>query len=104
MALTLNEAQSNYFISSFGVPRNATVSNAVSSVVMPANEFRTKLIIKNDTANNVWINLSGAATAVAGSGNMKIASGGGYFELDGFSGAVNAIAETAPSDITAREW
>jgi hypothetical protein len=70
---------------------------------MAANAARTKFIIKNDAANAIWINLGAAAVAAAGSGNIKIAVGG-YYELDAYNGAVNAIAETGAVNITAYEF
>lgn len=87
---------------SAGTDRSASVAITAGSL-MPANASRVRLVIRNDGANAVWINLGGTATAVAGSGNFKIAAAGGHFTLDGYTGAVSAIAETAPVAVSARE-
>jgi hypothetical protein len=100
--MALNDVMNNWFTSSVGTDRSATVA-LTSGTLIPANPDRTKFIVKNDTANNIWINLTRTASAVPGNGNIKIAAGG-YFELDGHSGTVTAISETAPGDVTAREW
>lgn len=87
---------------STGTDRSATVATS-SGQLMAANANRTRLIVKNDGANAIWINLGGAAAATAGGGNYKIASGGGFFELEGYTGAVAAIAETSAVNVSARE-
>lgn len=90
-------------IPSAGTDRSKLVTTA-SGVLIPANTARRKFFIKNDGANNIWINFGGTASAVAGGGNFKIASGGGYFEFTGYTGVINAIAETADTAVTAREF
>lgn len=87
---------------STGTDRSGTVA-ITTGLLMAANANRTRLIVKNDGANAVWINLGGAAVATAGGGNYKIAAAGGFFELEGYTGLVNAIAETAPVAVSARE-
>lgn len=88
-----------------GTDRSASVptSAPVAGSLMPANANRVRFFIKNDAANNVWINLGGVASAVAGGGNIKVAAGGGYFELAGYTGSISAIAETSAANVTARE-
>lgn len=88
--------------SSVGTDRSGTVGTS-SATLIPANAARTRFFIKNDSANDIWINFGGTATAAAGSGNLKIAANGGYYEYSGYTGAVNAIAGTA-SAVTAREF
>jgi len=86
-----------------GTDRSATVGTS-SATLIARNDARKKFFIKNDGANNVWINFGPTATAVAGGGNFKLASGGGYFEFTGYTGVISAIAETASVNVTAREF
>lgn len=85
-----------------GTDRSASVATTAAQL-MPANANRTRLIIKNDGANAIWVNLGGTAAATAGGGNYKIASGGGFLEIQGYTGAVSAIAETSAVNVSARE-
>lgn len=87
---------------SAGTNRSATVATTAGQL-MAANANRIRFFIKNDGANNIWVNLGGTAAAVAGSGNYRIASGGGFLEINGYTGAISAIAETASVNVSALE-
>jgi hypothetical protein len=86
-----------------GTDRSASVGTS-SGILIPASAQRIRFIVKNDSANAIWINLGGTAVASAGGGNIKIPASGGYLELDNYNGVVNAIAETGAVNITAREF
>lgn len=86
-----------------GTDRSATATTTSSSL-MGTNTTRARLFIKNDTAIDVWINLGATAAAVPGSGNIRVAANGGYFELENYSGAVNIIAASSTAAVTAREF
>lgn len=85
-----------------GTDRSLTATTTAQTLI-PANTIRSKFFIKNDSTVDVWINIGGTATAAAGTGNMKIAASGGYFEFTGSNSAISVIA-TANAAITAREF
>lgn len=95
----------NPTLASAGTNRSATVGTTAANL-MASNTSRRGYKVKNDCANAIWINLFTTATAVAGSGNIKIPAGGGYYASEpGFveTGAMSAIAETSSCAITASE-
>jgi hypothetical protein len=81
----------------------STTATTTSSQLMGANTTRLKFYVKNDSTIDVWINLGATAVATAGGGNIKIPANGGYFELSGYSGAVNIIAASTTAAISSRE-
>lgn len=114
---TLNETMYKYFRGLIGGTVTTTIKQAASAgtdrsitattssqPLMAANTNRVRFIVKNDSAVDVYINLGATAVAAAGSGNIKIASGGGYFELTGTTSAVNIIAASTTAAVTAREF
>lgn len=86
-----------------GTDRSGTTTANTSTTLMGANPTRGKFFVKNDSASDIWINMGATAVAAAGGGNIKIASGGGYFEFSGYTGVVNVIS-TAAVAYTAREF
>lgn len=85
-----------------GTDRSITATTT-SQPLMAANATRSKFIIKNDTAIDVWITFGATAAATPGSGNIKIAAGA-FFELTGSSSAIQIIAASTTAAITAREF
>jgi hypothetical protein len=84
----------------------SVATSTTAAVLMAANLNRMGFYVKNDTAIDVWINIGGTATAVAGAGNIKIPANGGYFESGTFtpSEAISIIAASGTPAITAREY
>lgn len=89
-------------LSRTGTDRSITATTT-SQQLMAANTTRLKFYVKNDSGIDVWINLGATAVASAGSGNIKIPANGGYFELSGYSGAVNIIAASTTAAVSSRE-
>lgn len=98
-----NQSSQTAIAGGFGTNKSLTVGTTAVTL-FDGNPLRTRLIIKNDTANDLWINFNGTAVAAAGSGNYKIAANGGYFELQGYTGSISAIASSAGTAISAREF
>lgn len=86
-----------------GVDRSITATTT-AQVLMAAMTTRGRFYVKNDAAVDIWINIGGTATAAAGTGNIKLAAGGGYYELAGCADAVSIIAASATAAVTAREF
>lgn len=86
-----------------GTDRSITATTT-SQQLMAANPARARFFVKNDSLIVVWINLGATAVAAAGSGNIAVAASGGYFELSGYTGAVNIIAASTTAAVTAREF
>lgn len=89
-------------LSRVGTNRSITATTSAQTL-MAANTNRWKFIISNDSTIDIWVNLGGTASAVAGSGNKKIAANGGYWELSGYSGAISIVAASGTPAITAYE-
>lgn len=91
---------------SAGTSRSASVPTTAPTAgsLMAANASRKRLVIKNDGANDVWINFGGVATATAGGDNFRIPALGGYLEDRGYTGSLSAIAVTAAVALYAREY
>ena len=91
-------------VRSAGTNRSATVGTS-AVVLMPANPNRAGWKVKNDTTGDIWINFDGAASAVAGGGNIKIPAGGYLASEPRFieTGAISVIGSAAGLNITARE-
>lgn len=100
--MQFNEDVRNFYRTGLGIDRSQSIATS-SSTILVARPDRTRILFKNDAANNIWINLDGPAVAVAGGGNYKIAAGA-YFELLRYNGAVQAIAETGATLVTIREF
>jgi hypothetical protein len=90
-------------VSSAGTDRSI-VATTTSQTLMPANATRMRLLVRNDSAVDVWINFGAPAVATAGAGNYRIAANGGSLDLSGSSGAINIIAASATAAISAREF
>lgn len=90
---------------SAGTNRSASVGTTAVTL-MAANTGRQGWKIKNDSAGDIWINFDAAATAAAGSGNIRIPSGAYLSSEPGFveTGAMSAIGSAAALAITAREY
>lgn len=86
-----------------GVDRSITATTTAQQL-MAAMTTRGRFYVKNDTAIDVWINIGGTATAAAGTGNIKLAASGGYYELAGCTDAISIIAASGTPAITAREF
>ena len=72
-----------------------------SEVVVAANPNRSQLFLQNDHASQV-LYLSLGGTAVANSG-IRLNPGGGGVVLDGYKGAVSAIASAANTNLLVAE-
>ena len=86
--------------------RSITAGVAAANA-MAANASRRGWKIKNDTAIDIWVNFIGAATAVAGSGNMKVAANGGYLASEPAcveTGAMSIIAASGTPAVTILEF
>jgi len=74
----------------------------VSGVLLAANTSRKYLLLQNNSAVDVYVNLSGAA-AVAGAagGALKVAASGGTFEMNStvITGALTAISAGAATSL-----
>ncbi|GAM01749.1 hypothetical protein [Sphingomonas parapaucimobilis] len=86
-----------------GTDRSITASTT-SQTLMASNTIRSRILIRNDSTVDVWVNFGATAVATAGGGNFKIAANGGSLDLQGTSSAVNIIAASATAAISAREW
>lgn len=85
-----------------GTNRSITATTN-TQVLMGANSARLRVIIKNDTAIDVWVNLGGAAVATAGGGNYRVPANGGYLEIAGYTGPIQIIAASSTAAISALE-
>lgn len=81
-------------------------TSTTAAAAMPANTARRGWKVKNDSAIDVWINFTGTATAVAGSGNLKILAGGYLASEPGYveTGAMSIIAASGTPAITIYEF
>lgn len=91
--------------SSVGIDRSITATTTAQNI-MAANAARMGFYLKNDTAVDVWFNIGGSASAIAGGGNMRLPANGGYYETGTFapSEAISVIAASGAAAITAREF
>lgn len=98
---TTNAVESNHY----GTPAaGASVSvGTTSTTVLGANAARKFLALCNDSANVIYLDLSGAA-AVASKG-VRLNAGGGALVLDRYvpTGAIKAIASDVSSVLTVQE-
>lgn len=85
-----------------GTDKSITATTSAQTL-MAASTTRGKFYVKNDSTIDVWINVGGTAVAAAGTGNIKVAANGGYYELSGCSAAVSIIAASGTAAVTARE-
>ncbi|MEH3109024.1 MAG: hypothetical protein PGN22_02835 [Agrobacterium cavarae] len=81
-------------------------TSTTAAQAMAANTARRGWKVKNDTAIDVWINFTGTATAVAGSGNFKVLAGGYLASEPGYveTGAMSIIAASGTPAITIYEF
>ncbi|MCZ7488158.1 hypothetical protein [Rhizobium rhizogenes] len=81
-------------------------TSTTAAAAMPANTARRGWKVKNDSAIDVWINFIGTATAVAGSGNLKVAAGAYLASEPGYveTGAMSIIAASGTPAITIYEF
>lgn len=79
------------------------VATTTPQTLMPARTGRARMMMKNDSAVDVWVNFGGTAAATPGSGNYRIRADGGYLDLVGYSGAVSIIAASATAAVSAME-
>ncbi len=83
-----------------GTATSVTTGSAVALVA--ANPNREYLLIQNDTATNVlYLSLGGTAVANVG---IRVNSSGGSILLQGYTGAVSAIALTGTVVALVAEW
>lgn len=85
--------------------RSVTASTTAANA-MAANTARRGWKVKNDSAVDVWINFAAAAVAAAGTGNIKIASGGYLASEPGYveTAAMSIIAASATAAVTIYEF
>lgn len=86
---------------------SGTVTAAVASTaVRPANPDRIELVVVNDGDDPVYLQLATsdgvAPTAAVGQG-LRLNAGGGSWSTTTYTGAVAAIADGAPVDLTVCE-
>jgi len=82
------------------VNRSLAVSTASQQMVQ-ANTLRERLLIKNDSASDIWINPFGPASATPGGGNIRIVAGSQWDEK--LASAVQVIGAAA-ANITVWEY
>lgn len=82
-------------------PHSSATVGATASTVVSANDNRVRLILGNDHATQViYLSLGGTAEANKG---IRLNAAGGQVNLEGYTGAVSAIATGAGTGLLITE-
>lgn len=82
-------------------PGSAVSVGTSNTALVGANDRRSVVLCNDHASNTIYLSLGG--TAVANQG-IRLNAAGGAIKLDGYTGAVSAIATGASTAVTVAEY